>query len=568
MATETREEVPIVQDGQQTIAEPSRRWKGSKSRDNQTAPPVTDGETLRLKLETLEFGYDHLEERLEAALERVDLLETREDPGTIGLKTLLHGLQDATKELEDQERNEAIRIDVPKPAPFKGNRDAKEVDSFLWQVEQYLDHQNVRDENTRIRTAALYLADNAGLWWRRKAADLARGVITMDTWVDFVREFKKQFYPANAVNEARAKLRVHRHNKSIREYVETYTALILQIPGISDDEALFQFTDGLTGWAKTEVLRRNPATLDEAIAYVESLPEKTPEQYPKPKDKGKERMHSPPRNYDRQKSPNSRLNERKKPLRCFVCQGDHKFSNCPKYGKLSAMFSRNNDEPIEDPSDEEDDALQMSSLKVLGAISHPSSTTDLLYVDVVINGKKSRALIDTGATHNFIEEAEATRLKLRTESRRQLIKTVNQRPQLTVGIAKDVTVRVGPWKGRVSFTVTAMDDYKIVLGMDAMKQHHIVPLPHHRSISIQQSDHPLIIPAVPPSVMKINRLSAMAKSGESEVRGPFHGAPRSKVRPYEGLAVKDIKKIRQQMKGKPTKLTLKFGGEPILQILL
>nr|GMC48986.1 hypothetical protein CK203_086379 [Ipomoea batatas] len=218
MATETREEVPIVQDGQQTIAEPSRRRKGSKSRDTRTAPLVTDGETLRLKLETLEFGYDRLEERLEAALERVDLLETREDPGTVGLKTLLHGLQDATKELEDQvresvtacyalaealkdesraratllerqmaellrqfevlrrtpvrnnappERNEAIRIDVPRPAPFKGNRDAKEVDSFLWQVEQYLDHQNVRDEVTRIRTAALYLADNAGLWWRR-----------------------------------------------------------------------------------------------------------------------------------------------------------------------------------------------------------------------------------------------------------------------------------------------------------------------------------------------------------------------------------------------------------------
>nr|GMC48987.1 Transposon Ty3-I Gag-Pol polyprotein [Ipomoea batatas] len=279
-------------------------------------------------------------------------------------------------------------------------------------------------------------------------------------------------------------------------------------------------------------------------------------------------MHSPPCNYDRKKSPNSRSNERRRPLRCFVCQGDHKFANCPKYGKLSAMFSRTSDEPIEDPSDEEDDALQMSSLKVLGAISHPSSTTDLLYVDVVINGKKSRALIDTGATHNFIEEAEATRLKLRTEPRRQLIKTVNQRPQPTVGIEKDVTVRVGPWKGRVSFTVTAMDDYKIVLGMDAMKQHHIVPLPHRRSISIQQSGHPLIIPAVPPSVMKINRLLAMTKSGESEVRDPFHGAPRSKLRPYEALAVKDIKRIRHQMKGKPTKLTLKFGGEPILQVLL
>lgn len=61
------------------------------------------------------------------------------------------------------ERVEVIQFYAPKPASFKGNRDAKEVENFLRQVEQYLEHQNVQDENTRIRTATLYLADNAAI---------------------------------------------------------------------------------------------------------------------------------------------------------------------------------------------------------------------------------------------------------------------------------------------------------------------------------------------------------------------------------------------------------------------
>lgn len=53
MATETQVKVTNAQDGQLTIAEPSKRRKDSKSRDNRVAPLVMDEETLRLKLEAL-----------------------------------------------------------------------------------------------------------------------------------------------------------------------------------------------------------------------------------------------------------------------------------------------------------------------------------------------------------------------------------------------------------------------------------------------------------------------------------------------------------------------------------
>ena len=91
--------------------------------------------------------------------------------------------------------HEAPRVEVPKPHSFSGNRDAKELDNYLWHMERYFEAIRLNDEATKVRTATLYLIDNATLWWRRKFSEMERGTCTIDTWADFKREIKKQFYP-------------------------------------------------------------------------------------------------------------------------------------------------------------------------------------------------------------------------------------------------------------------------------------------------------------------------------------------------------------------------------------
>ena len=39
------------------------------------------------------------------------------------------------------------RIDVPKPKEFKGARDAREVDNFVWGLEQYFRLMGIEDEH-------------------------------------------------------------------------------------------------------------------------------------------------------------------------------------------------------------------------------------------------------------------------------------------------------------------------------------------------------------------------------------------------------------------------------------
>ncbi|GKE80525.1 putative retrotransposon gag domain, aspartic peptidase domain protein [Tanacetum coccineum] len=106
--------------------------------------------------------------------------------------------------------------------------------------------------------ATRYLKDITALWWRHRYRDIERGTATIDTWAEFVADFKKQFYLENAKNEAKSWLRKLKQSGTIREYVKEFTTLVLEILELSDQDSLFYFLDGLQGWAKTEFERRKP----------------------------------------------------------------------------------------------------------------------------------------------------------------------------------------------------------------------------------------------------------------------------------------------------------------------
>lgn len=62
---------------------------------------------------------------------------------------------------------------------------------------------------------------------------------------------------------------------------------------------------------------------------------------------------------------------------------------------------------------------------------------------MLINGVEALALVDTGATHNFVAEREIERLKLKITSSKSKIKAVNSEARPSRGQAK-VDLLVGP----------------------------------------------------------------------------------------------------------------------------
>ncbi|KAL0421112.1 UNVERIFIED_CONTAM: hypothetical protein Slati_3134100 [Sesamum latifolium] len=60
------------------------------------------------------------------------------------------------------------RFRIPEPKAYGGARDMKEVENFLFDVEQYFLAANVEDEARKVSTATMYLTGDAKLWCRIK----------------------------------------------------------------------------------------------------------------------------------------------------------------------------------------------------------------------------------------------------------------------------------------------------------------------------------------------------------------------------------------------------------------
>ncbi|KAM3376014.1 hypothetical protein P3S68_014728 [Capsicum galapagoense] len=227
------------------------------------------------------------------------------------------------------------RIEVPKPNVFKGERNAQDVENFIWQLESYFEHVKVVDGVARIRIATMYLSDVAMLWWHRKKVDMERGLCTITDWDQFTDELKEQFYPQNVVDEARWKLRELKQTFSIHNYLR----------------------------------RRNVKTVDEAIKVAESLTDfhadyaKSKDSPNKPidakgdhGDKGKDKF-IPNKNREfkgERNQPSSfckNYEEKKKGVAnrdsgCYLCGDTSHFArSCPSLSKLGAMIAATRKDP-------------------------------------------------------------------------------------------------------------------------------------------------------------------------------------------------------------------------------
>ncbi|KAA0055061.1 reverse transcriptase [Cucumis melo var. makuwa] len=80
-------------------------------------------------------------------------------------------------------------------------------------------------------------------------------------------------------------------------------------------------------------------------------------------------------------------------------------------------------------------------------------------------------MVDSGATHNFITEAEARCLRLHWEKDSGRMKVVNYVALPIVGLVKQVVIRLRGWKGPIDFVVVKMDDFDVVLDMEFLLEH-------------------------------------------------------------------------------------------------
>ena len=74
---------------------------------------------------------------------------------------------------------------------FGGARNAKELEIFLWDMEQFFKAAHVPDSEM-VSITSMYLSGDAKLWWRTRMGDDAEsGRPQIDTWETLKRELKE-----------------------------------------------------------------------------------------------------------------------------------------------------------------------------------------------------------------------------------------------------------------------------------------------------------------------------------------------------------------------------------------
>ena len=80
------------------------------------------------------------------------------------------------------------------------------------------------------------------------------------------------------------------------------------------------------------------------------------------------------------------------------------------------------------------------------------------------------ALVDSGVTHNFVSTKEVARLGLKLARDENKIKAVNSQAQETHGMANNMAIQMGDWKGTIDFLSVTLDDFDFILGNDSSKE--------------------------------------------------------------------------------------------------
>ena len=118
--------------------------------------------------------------------------------------------------------------------------------------------------------------------------------------------------------------------------------------------------------------------------------------------------------------------------------------------------------------------LSFNHITGINNVGETSSTSNphasLIHIEMTVKQHRVMAMVDTRATHTFVDMKIATKLGLKLSKSPSYIKTVNAKAEAIVGMAYGVSTSTGSWVGKHNLMVMPLGDFEIILGIDFLRK--------------------------------------------------------------------------------------------------
>ena len=159
------------------------------------------------------------------------------------------------------------KVKISPPSNFTGNNNDINVDSWLFEMVQYLDTTGVADHQ-RINVVRNYLKQGALQWWFSQS----KLPTCPTTWDQFAEAIKVRFQPVEAGRVARSQLRsISQGKSSVTEYTNRFQSLLNRIPDMAEADQIEYFINGLRPNIQRDVVIQDPKTLQDAMIKSQKL---------------------------------------------------------------------------------------------------------------------------------------------------------------------------------------------------------------------------------------------------------------------------------------------------------
>ena len=152
-----------------------------------------------------------------------------------------------------------------KPEAFNGTPE-ESLDSFIGHLELYLEHV---PDSMRMNVAVSYLNGHAFDWFK-----VVNGTQPITSWGELKMKLHERFQPINKIKIARDKLACLEQTSSVADLNENFLKIIVDIPGISNDEVIDRYMRALNPKISIELCTTNFTSLNTLMSHalnVESL---------------------------------------------------------------------------------------------------------------------------------------------------------------------------------------------------------------------------------------------------------------------------------------------------------